>query len=247
MELTDGNFKTVRQKCGADFPTKLHCVLAVKERVTALLGAAAVEAAELSAQEAAKPADADTRAASSSAGLLVFEFQKQRQQLVGVVEAARLRVERALQAEREAERKRESEQQSLAEAQAALEELLLQHPSKRVRQEAEAAGAAAEEAGRAAAEAALAAAGPPPHPRTKETPPRANPPNWDKFHGYSSSTYQKLEVEEQDRRAIKPKEGVTTPSEPPYGVDGALKNWRRGLIGAVQSFAGGSLDNVVPG
>ena len=54
---------------------------------------------------------------SSSTGMPVFEFQRERSRLLGVVEAARLRVDRVRQAERTAERRQhEDQQRQLAEA-----------------------------------------------------------------------------------------------------------------------------------
>ena len=41
-----------------------------------------------------------------------------------------------------------------------------------------------------------------------------------------------------------PKADVTKPL-PRTGENGALQHWRRGLVGCVQDWAGGSLDNVV--
>ena len=71
------------------------------------------------------------------------------------------------------------------------------------------------------------------------------PPNWSSFGSYSHSTYQKLETEVQRWRAVEPIADVQR-DPPPFGErNGALSHWRRGLIGAVQDWADGSLDNVV--
>jgi hypothetical protein len=115
----------------------------------------------------------------------------------------------------------------------------------------------------------------PDHPRTKDNPPRPNPPNWDKarrggstrqsprtslprspahsrrsnraprvsrsqFWDYSRSTYQRLEVEEQDSCAkpIDPSKKTL----PPRGDDtgGWRHHWRHGVLGTLRSWADGS-------
>ena len=47
-----------------------------------------------------------------------------------------------------------------------------------------------------------------------------------------------------NRRAKEPKAAVTAPA-PRDGVNGALAHWRRGLVGCVQDWADGSLENVI--
>jgi hypothetical protein len=62
---------------------------------------------------------------------------------------------------------------------------------------------------------------------------------------YSKGTYQKLETEAMWRRAKVPKADVTAPP-PPFGaVNGALHHHRRGLVGAFNDWADGSLENVI--
>ena len=251
VALPDGeSYRTVRKKCGGDCPDKVAAARNVKAQVQALLGAAAVEAAEQRVQQSM----GSGAAGSSSTGMPVFEFQRERSRLLGVVEAVRLRVAKARQAERKAELEHEEQQRQLTEAQATLEALLEQHPYKRVREEAAAAAAstaaAAEKQRIEAALAADAAAGPPPHPRTKQNPPRDNPPYWARFWSYTRTTYQKEEVEEQDRRAVEvPKEGPADPKQAqlPPGDDtrGWHKHWRRGVFGALQSWAAGDRGAIV--
>ena len=64
------------------------------------------------------------------------------------------------------------------------------------------------------------------------------------------SKYEELEVKEQDRRAVEvPKEGPADPKQAtlPPGDDGRgwHNHWRRGVYGALQSFAKGDRGAIV--
>lgn len=64
------------------------------------------------------------------------------------------------------------------------------------------------------------------------------------YKDYSLETFRKLEAEDVRRRSVVPERGLQR-RQPRTGKLGALHHWRRGLIGAVQSWADGSLENVV--
>ena len=64
------------------------------------------------------------------------------------------------------------------------------------------------------------------------------------YKEYSLETFRKLEAEEVRRRSVVPERGLQR-RQPRTGKLGALHHWRRGLIGAIQSWADGSLENVV--
>ena len=93
------------------------------------------------------------------------------------------------------------------------------------------------------------ATGVPDHPRVASG--GANPPHWDKYHGYTSSIYQKLETEEQDRRAIEidrellehdlPRGGETEAGE----ARGWFSHWRRGVGPTLRGWAKGSLGAII--
>ena len=72
-----------------------------------------------------------------------------------------------------------------------------------------------------------------------------NPPNWELFNNYSREKYQELEVKEQDRRALQPRGDLRVLM--PRGDDsrGWFMHWRRGIHGALCSWAQGSLIAIV--
>jgi hypothetical protein len=86
--------------------------------------------------------------------------------------------------------------------------------------------------------------GVPDHPRMASG--GSNPPNWSRYHSYSQATYQKLETEEQDRRAVEidrnQRECVL-----PHGDEsrGWFDHWRRGVGGALRGWAKGSLGAII--
>ena len=74
-----------------------------------------------------------------------------------------------------------------------------------------------------------------------------NPPNWETFGSYSLSTYQKLEVEEQYRRAAPI---IAFRNEEPAQArkreEGVwFTHWRRGISGAFKSWAKGSRTELI--
>ena len=88
------------------------------------------------------------------------------------------------------------------------------------------------------------AAGVPDHPRVASG--GANPPHWDKYHSYSLSTYQKLETEEQDRRAIEIDRDQHEHALPRGDESrGWFDHWRRGVGGALRGWAKGSLGAII--
>lgn len=73
-------------------------------------------------------------------------------------------------------------------------------------------------------------------------------PHFSKFKDYTFLTYRREEVKEAWRRAVIPSrlgDGVELLSQPRLGVGGALHHWRRGLVGAFQSWAAGCLEHVI--
>ena len=94
-----------------------------------------------------------------------------------------------------------------------------------------------------------AASAVPDHPRVARG--EANPPNWQHYHQYSHSTYQKLETEEQDRRAI-PIDRDRLEHSLPRGADteagetrGWFSHWRRGVGPTFRGWAAGSLGAII--
>jgi hypothetical protein len=57
--------------------------------------------------------------------------------------------------------------------------------------------------------------------------------------------WSEYEAGEQTRRCVEIKDLAKEPLAPHKGVDGFLQHWRRGLIGAVQSWARGCKTRVV--
>ena len=70
------------------------------------------------------------------------------------------------------------------------------------------------------------------------------PPHFEKYSAYNESQWLSTTGELMNRRAKEPKAGVKA-AGPRDGASGALEHWRRGLVGCVQDWADGSLDNVV--
>ena len=84
----------------------------------------------------------------------------------------------------------------------------------------------------------------PDHPRIARG--GTNPPNWDRYHSYSQSTYQKLEVEEQDRCAVLIDRNRLDRSLPPGDeLRGWHNHWRRGIYTKLRGWAAGSLGAIV--
>ena len=75
------------------------------------------------------------------------------------------------------------------------------------------------------------------------------PPHFEMYYkDYNLVTFMREESKEMWRRSKVPRRvqsGEEQPSRPRTGSSGALEHWRRGLIGAVQSWANGALDNVI--
>lgn len=73
---------------------------------------------------------------------------------------------------------------------------------------------------------------------------KERPPFYEKYSGYSLETWLNTTGEIMNRRAKVPQESVTA-TRLVEGREGALEHWRRGLVGTVQDWAVGSLENVV--
>ena len=72
------------------------------------------------------------------------------------------------------------------------------------------------------------------------------PPNWKEYKEYSQSTYQKLESEEQNRRAV-PIDRSIFDHNLPSGDEtrGWRRHWRRSVPGCLRSWAAGSLGAII--
>ena len=121
---------TVSANCKAEVPTLLAAARVARGKVAEIIGEAAIAAAEERVAARTPPSSSTT----TSAGLPVFEFQRERTRLLGGLEAARLRVEKARAAERCADVELERQLAEHNAAKAALEAHLQRHPSKRVRE-----------------------------------------------------------------------------------------------------------------
>ena len=71
-----------------------------------------------------------------------------------------------------------------------------------------------------------------------------DPPHYDNYKDYSFATFRMLEARQMQRRSVVPQRGVQAEA-PKRGQNGAMEHWRHGLVGAVQAWAGGSLENVI--
>jgi hypothetical protein len=71
------------------------------------------------------------------------------------------------------------------------------------------------------------------------------PPFYDKYKDYNLIMWQKTTGVMMNRRAKEPRADMPPTQMLRYGERGALEHWRRGLVGAVQDWADGSLANVV--
>ena len=74
---------------------------------------------------------------------------------------------------------------------------------------------------------------------------RGHPPFHDNYKDYNLITWQKTTGRIMNRRAKEPRADMPPTQMLRYGEHGALEHWRRGLVGAVQDWADGSLANVV--
>lgn len=83
------------------------------------------------------------------------------------------------------------------------------------------------------------------HPRVRRGKP--NPPNWNQFANFSRSKYQKLEVEEQDRRAVPLNDDPKSSFNLARGDDerGWFSHWRRGVGPTLRGWAKGSRGAIV--
>ena len=78
-----------------------------------------------------------------------------------------------------------------------------------------------------------------------------NPPNWKQFYNYSHATFMKLEVQEQDRRAVEVDDSeaskvLVNKSGRERELFGPwFTHWRRGVRGALQSWAKGSRSMLI--
>ena len=77
------------------------------------------------------------------------------------------------------------------------------------------------------------------------SPTRGHPPFHDNYKDYNLIMWQKTTGRIMNRRAKEPRADMPPTQMLRYGERGALEHWRRGLVGAVQDWADGSLANVV--
>ena len=79
---------------------------------------------------------------------------------------------------------------------------------------------------------------------TKRQKDAERPPHFEIYSKYTESQWLTFTGEIMNARAKEPKAGVTKPP-PRDGKSGALMHWRRGLVGCMHDWAGGSRANVV--
>ena len=72
-------------------------------------------------------------------------------------------------------------------------------------------------------------------------------PHYANYKDYSLATFRALEAKQMQKRSVVPERGVRAEElrRGKEGKDGAMEHWRHGLVGAVQAWAGGSLENVI--
>ena len=70
------------------------------------------------------------------------------------------------------------------------------------------------------------------------------PPHFEKYSNYTQLQWHQTTGQIMNARAKEPKAGVIKPP-PRDGDSGALLHWRRGLVGCMHDWAGGSRGNVV--
>ena len=251
----EGRKEPVTVHCSGKLPSLMQAAQAAAAKVAAILGDEAVAEGRRRAEATradAEEADAGTRAspgASSAQPQNFFEHAKHVQALEAKLAAARGLVRDAdgrvksahlLVAAREAavreaqERLRpaavaaDAAEEALLQAKAAADEIFGELCSLRSKRQR-------------VAEPAVPAAEP-------EQVSSLAPPHHEMYKDYNLVTFQREESKEMWRRSIVPRRrqsGEEQPSRPRTGSSGALEHWRRGLIGAVQSWANGSLDNVI--
>jgi len=213
--------KKIRVACAADKPTQADAARAAKRRVAAILGEAAVEAAERLVTERCA-------AAGPSAGVErnVNAVLGETQRLRAAMRGAEKRADEAEQAARRAEAE-------AAEAAAAI----IRAPE------------AARKAAWLQLEAAHAALDAHAKRQRVEEPAAIKEPEWRSrpYAAYDTvDKWVKREGELWNRRRVEL--SADTPSQPaeklkprgPTGNDGPLNHWRRSVVGAVQDWAEGS-------
>ena len=240
--------------CSKDVPNLLAALQKITAHLIAIVGEAAVAEGRRRA-EAAAPASAPAAAAPASAQagastLNFFECSRRVQQLEAQklraqdrvceadsqVKVARLRVaaeqknlDKAAEKMVDAVAQEDAASASLLEAKAAAAEVLAELDSLRSkRQRLAEEPLASTDAG--ASEAA-------------ETQPTSTS-DARRYMDYTLETFRRLESDEIRRRSIVPERGVQSKLAR-MGKAGALEHHRRGLVGAVQSWANGSIDNVI--
>ena len=177
-----------------------------------------LEAEQIRAQERVRDADSQVKAARLQVAAEERAVMLADAQLSRAQEVADAAAEPLLKAQADA---------------AAIREKLEQLRAKRQRTGEEPSAAADAAAGGAAQTEAAASTSPPPHSET--------------YNRYTLEAWRRLEAEEDNRRSVIPERGVQR-KPPRKGKDGALTgltHQRRGLVGAVQSWADGSMENVV--
>ena len=238
--------KYLRRSGSAVFDSKLKCALEVRRWLTEALGAAAIDAAEelarptsAGASGTAPPAAADADAELSGAELQWLrnwcdEHPSPEEIAFGDAEAALAR---------------HREAQCGAAALASLMETQRLMAKKRAAElRHSASGVALELAAQALQESKKArtawhTAGPVP----EQLRSGSKPPNWEQFGGYTWEKFRELEVKEQQRRAVEIVDHCQRECKVPRGDSsrGWLTHWRRGIGGALCSWAQGSVGAVV--
>ena len=254
-----GRSNALTVHCGLAVPDLLSAVQKVSADLATIVGEAAIAEGRRRAEAAradAEEADAGTRASPAAPGissaqqLNFFEHAKHVQTLEAKLAAARglardadgrVKSARLLVAAREAAvREAQERLQPAADAADAAEEALLQ--AKAAVDEIFGELCSLRSKRQRLAEPAIESAAEP------EQVNSVAPPHYEMYKDYNLVTFQREESKEMCRRSNVPRRlqsGEEQPPLPRTGSSGALEHWRRGLIGAVQSWANGSLDNVI--
>jgi hypothetical protein len=238
--------KMIRRSCSAEFDTKLKAAREVKRRVALVVGSEVVSAAEEQLRGGSLPTAsvepqpvpitpselewlAEWIDEQMEPDLITCEqadaaLASRRQREAGALTLSKLQRMQWLEARLRAGELRISKAQAVA---------------ARIRSEIDFDIGPAEKAARVEQSASV-----PLHPRA--TTDCDNPPHWNVFHSYTKEKYQELEVKEQDRRAVAiVRSNTVVDLAPGDDTRGWFRHWRRGVYGALLSWAAGSIGAII--
>ena len=235
--------KYLRRSGSAVFDSKVKCALEVRRWLTEALGAAAIAAAEELVRQSSAGASGTAPPAAADAELSGAEQQWLRDWC-----DEHLSPEEITFGDAEAALARHREAQCGAAALACLKETQRLMAKKRAAEIRHSESALAlEQANQALHDSKKARmAGPTAGPVPEQLGSGSKPPNWDQFGGYSLAMFRQLEVKEQQRRAVEIDYNKRSRQLPRGDSSrGWLTHWRRGVAGALCSWAMGSLGAII--